>query len=69
MSTFIEEDVNKYYVDWANGDDSSGDGSEGSPWKTITKMVAIINAGASSAFDGDMFIIKNTKTKMLIGIV
>ena len=44
MSTFIEEDVNKYYIDWANGDDSSGDGSEGSPWKTITKMVAIINA-------------------------
>ena len=60
MSTFIEEDVNKYYVDWANGDDSSGDGSEGSPWKTITKMVEVINGTASSGLDGDMFIIKNT---------
>lgn len=24
-----------YYVDWANGDDSTGDGSTGNPWKTI----------------------------------
>ena len=34
-----------YYVDAVNGDDAAGDGSSGSPWKTIGKAAAVAQAG------------------------
>ncbi|WP_168123802.1 LamG-like jellyroll fold domain-containing protein [Paenibacillus sp. HB172176] len=34
-----------YYVDAANGNDSTGNGSSGSPWKTIGKAAGIAAAG------------------------
>lgn len=34
-----------YYVDGASGHDTSGDGSSGSPWKTIGKAASVAQAG------------------------
>ena len=31
-----------YYVDAVSGDDSTGDGSSGNPWKTITKALSMV---------------------------
>lgn len=36
---------NTYYVDAASGNDATGNGSTGSPWKTITKAASIAAAG------------------------
>jgi hypothetical protein len=34
-----------YYVDAVNGNDTTGNGSSGSPWKTISKAAGIMVAG------------------------
>lgn len=34
-----------YYVDWAAGDDTTGDGSSGLPWKTLSKAATVVAAG------------------------
>jgi len=36
---------NTYYVDAASGNDASGNGSSGSPWKTISKAASVVTAG------------------------
>nr|WP_210658659.1 fibronectin type III domain-containing protein [Paenibacillus lignilyticus] len=36
---------NTYYVDGVNGSDTTGTGSTGSPWKTISKAASIMTAG------------------------
>ena len=36
-----------YYVDANNGNDAGGDGSEGNPWKTITKALSEVSGSAS----------------------
>ena len=60
MSEFIENNVVTYYIDGDGGNDSNAGTSVGAAWATIGKMVTVLNAGGSSAYDGDLFIIMNT---------
>lgn len=40
-----------YYVNGTTGNDTTGDGSSGTPWKTVQKAFTTINASGSSVFE------------------
>lgn len=41
-----------YYVDWLNGDDTTGDGSTGNPYKTITHTLSVVPDGSTISLRG-----------------
>jgi len=43
----LDQPANTFYVDTTNGNDSTGDGSIGSPWKTIQKAASTVTSGAT----------------------
>ena len=57
--------TNSYYVDWATGDDSTGDGSSGNKWKTIHKAVTYIK---SNHVDGSNLLDAATEVIVSAGV-
>ena len=51
-----------WYCDYTNGDDTTGDGSSGTPWKTIQKTI-------NSATGGDTIFIANTSAQVLAAAI
>lgn len=49
-----------YYVDWASGSDSTGDGSSGTPWKSLN--YALTSGGVTG---GDVVMVANTEAQVL----
>lgn len=43
--TYTLPNTHIYYLDYDNGNDSTGDGTTGSPWKTLTKAQSVMVSG------------------------
>lgn len=53
--------VTQYYVNNSTGDDTTGDGSSGTPWKTVEKAITTINDAADGVYQ------VNVETSTFIG--
>ncbi|MEN6569050.1 MAG: right-handed parallel beta-helix repeat-containing protein [Rikenellaceae bacterium] len=57
-----------YYVNTTTGDDGTGDGSVGSPWKTLYKACSTVNAGAHTIHVAAGTYTENTQCVLAAGV-
>ncbi len=62
-----------YFVDWANGNDTTGNGSELTPWKTLAKAIPLVPATKTLAvcghdLEGEAYIKDGTRLSPADGV-